>query len=41
MKFYPGTKSIFSINIIGDDIVIQVRTQDNWDNGGDSNIYFD
>ena len=41
MSFEPGTRSIFSINIIGNNFVIQVRTLDNWSDGGDSNIYFD
>lgn len=41
MSFAPGTRSIFSINIIGNNFVIQVRTLENWSDGGDSNIYFD
>ena len=41
MSFEPGTRSIFSINIIGNNFVIQVRTLDNWSDGGDSDIYFD
>lgn len=41
MSFEPGTRSIFSINIIGNNFVIQVRTLENWSDGGDSNIYFD
>lgn len=41
MSFAPGTRSIFSINIIGNNFVIQVRTLDKWSDGGDSNIYFD
>ena len=41
MSFAPGTRSIFSINIIGNNFLIQVRTLENWSDGGDSNIYFD
>lgn len=41
MSFQPGTRSIFSINIIGNNFVIQVRTLDEWSDGGDSDIYFD
>lgn len=41
MSFAPGTRSIFSINIIGNNFVIQVRTLDEWSDGGDSDIYFD
>ena len=41
MSFEPGTRSIFSINIIGNSFVIEVRSGENWSDGGDSNIYFD
>lgn len=41
MTFEPGVRSIFSINIIGDNFVIQVRTENNWSDGGDSDINFD
>lgn len=41
MSFEPGTRSIFSINIIGNNFLIQVRTLEKWSDGGDSNIYFD
>ena len=41
MSFRPGTRSIFSINIVGDNFVIQVRADNTWSDGGDSNIYFD
>lgn len=41
MSFRPGTRSIFSINIVGDNFVIQVRADNAWSDGGDSNIYFD
>ena len=41
MTFEPGVRSIFSINIIGNNFVIQVRTENNWSDGGDSEINFD
>lgn len=41
MSFRPGVRSIFSINIIGDNFVIQVRSDSNWSDGGDSDINFD
>ena len=41
MSFRPGTRSIFSINIVGDNFVIEVRADNAWSDGGDSNIYFD
>ena len=41
MTFEPGVRSIFSINIIGANFVIQVRTENNWSDGGDSDINFD
>ena len=41
MSFSPGVRSIFSINIIGDNFVIQVRSDDRWEDDGDSEIIFD
>lgn len=41
MSFRPGVRSIFSINIIGDNFVIQVRSDNSWTDGGDSDINFD
>lgn len=41
MSFRPGVRSIFSINIIGDNFVIQVRSDNSWSDGGDSDINFD
>ena len=41
MSFAAGTVSIFNINIIGNNFVIQVETDGRWSDGGDSDIYFD
>ena len=41
MVFEPGVRSVFSINIIGNNFILQVRTQERWTDGGDSEINFD
>ncbi len=40
-SFQPGVRSIFSINVIGNDIYLQMRSDGTWDDGGDSNITFE
>lgn len=39
--FSRGIKTIFSINYVGDDFVIQVRSDNSWEIGGDNDITFD
>lgn len=39
--FEPGTRSIFSINLVGNNFVLQVHSDGQWDDGGDSDISFD
>lgn len=39
--FQPGVRSIFNINIIGNDFYIQVRSDGSWSDGGDSDIVFE
>lgn len=39
--FKAGVRSIFSINIVGNDIYLQVETDGNWNDGGDSDISFE
>lgn len=39
--FQPGVRSIFSINVIGNDIYLQMRSDGTWDDGGDSDITFE
>ncbi|MDY4043263.1 MAG: fimbrillin family protein [Marinifilaceae bacterium] len=41
MSFEPGTRSIFSINLVGNNFVLQVRSDGQWSDGGDSDIRFD
>ena len=41
VTFTRGIKNIFSINYVGNDFLLQVRAEDNWEAGGDDNIYFD
>ena len=33
MSFTAGVKSIFSINIVGNDFILQVRSDNNWIDG--------
>lgn len=40
-SFQPGVRSIFNINIIGNDFYIQMRSDGSWDDGGESNIVFE
>lgn len=40
-SFLPGTRSIFSINVIGNDFYVQMRSDGQWDDGGDSDIVFE
>lgn len=39
--FQAGVRNIFSINYIGNDVVLQVSHSDLWEEGGDSNIVFE
>lgn len=39
--FQPGVRSIFSINVIGNDIYLQMRSDGTWENEGDSDITFE
>ena len=39
--FQPGLRNICTINIVGNDIVLQMRSTSNWDDGGDSEIVFE
>ena len=39
--FQPGVRSIFSINIIGNDFYIQMRSDGSWEDEGDSDIVFE
>ena len=39
--FRPGVRSIFNINIVGNDIYLQVESDGTWEDGGDSDISFD
>ncbi len=41
VTFTRGVKNIFSINYVGNDFLLQVRADENWEIGGDDNIYFD
>lgn len=41
MTFRPGIRNIFSINIIGNDFYIQMRSDGSWDDGGESDIVFE
>lgn len=40
-SFQPGVRSIFSINVIGNDIYVQVRSDGTWEDDGDSDIIFE
>lgn len=41
MTFRPGVRNIFSINFIGNDFYIQMRSDGSWSDGGDSDIVFE
>lgn len=41
ISFAPGVRSIFNINIIGNDFYIQMRSDGSWSDGGDSDIVFE
>ena len=41
VSFQSGVRSIFNINIIGNDFYIQMRSDGSWDDGGESNIVFE
>ena len=40
-SFKPGMRSVFNINIVGNDFIIQVESEDAWEDGGDSDIVFE
>lgn len=40
-SFEPGVRSVFNINIVGNDIYLQVESTGSWDDGGDSDIVFE
>lgn len=40
-SFQPGVRSIFSINVIGNDIYVQMRSDGTWENDSDSDITFE
>lgn len=39
--FQPGVRNIFSINIVGNDLYLQMRSDGTWENDGDSDIVFE
>lgn len=39
--FKAGVRSVFNINIVGNDIYLQLESDGSWDDGGDSNITFE
>lgn len=39
--FQPGVRSIFSINVVGNDFYLQMRSDGTWENDGDSDIVFE
>ena len=39
--FNAGRRNIFSINLVGNDIVLQLRPTDTWEDDGDSDIVFE
>lgn len=41
ISFQPGMRSIFSINIVGNDFIVQMRSDGAWEDGGDSDVNFD
>ena len=40
-SFEPGVRSVFTINIVGNDIYLQMESDGRWDEGGDSDISFE
>ena len=40
-SFEPGVRSIFTINIVGNAIYLQMESDGRWDEGGDSDISFE
>ena len=41
MSFRAGVRSIFSINIVGNDFILQIRSDGNWEDGSNSDIIFE
>ena len=41
LTFEPGVRNIFTINIIGNDFYIQMRSDGRWEDDGDSEIVFE
>lgn len=41
LTFKPGVRNIFSINIIGNDFYVQMRSDGRWEDDGDSDIVFE
>ena len=39
--FEPGVRSVFNINIVGNDFTLQMESDGRWEDGGDSNIVFE
>ena len=39
--FQPGVRNIFSINIVGNDFYLQMRSDGTWEDDGDSDIVFE
>lgn len=39
--FKAGVRSVFNINIVGNDIYLQLESDGSWDDGGDSDITFE
>lgn len=41
VSFEPGVRSIFNINIVGNNFTLQVQSDGRWEDGGDSDIVFE
>lgn len=41
LTFEPGVRNIFTINIIGNDFYVQMRSDGRWEDDGDSDIVFE
>ena len=41
LNFEPGVRNIFTINIIGNDFYVQMRSDGYWEDDGDSEIVFE
>lgn len=39
--FTPGTRNIFSINLVGNNLILQLRPTSQWEDDGDSEIVFE